>query len=117
MWVTYKITNTSAPWVEHLSPSSLKVTRPSKLIEHDSHSNHAPINEYLWCPTPSMPEVDVGSRLVAMVAFMNCLWPPIENLSTQWIIKKKRLINQPTIAFVGEQNYKWPHIDDGILDN
>jgi len=40
-----------------------------------------------------------------------------ENSSTQWVIKKKRLINQPTIAFVGEQNYKWPHIDDGILDN
>jgi hypothetical protein len=63
-----------------------------------------------------MLEVDVGSRLVAMVIFMNYLWPPIENLSTHWITRKKRLINQPTIVFVGEQNYEWPYIDDGILD-
>ncbi len=60
-----------------------------------------------------MLEVDVGSRLVAT---WQLPWIVFEDSSTHQITQKKRSINQTTIALVGEHNYEWPHIDDGILD-
>jgi hypothetical protein len=58
----------------------------------------------------------MGLRLVIVVALMNHLWPPIENLSTCQIIQGKRPIVQTTIVFVNEHNYEQPHTNDGILD-
>jgi len=58
----------------------------------------------------------MGSRLVVALISMNRLPPPIEILSTHWVIWRKRLIVQTTITFVNEHNYEQPHIDDGILD-
>jgi hypothetical protein len=43
----YMITKTSALLVADPSPSSPKAARPEKLVENDSHSDHAPINQYL----------------------------------------------------------------------
>jgi hypothetical protein len=110
------VINTSAPQVVDSSPSSPKVTRPEKSTKGDSDSNHAPINQYLQHPKPPILKVDAKSRLVNVVASMNCLWPPIEDLLTCRIIQKKRPILQTTITFVDEHNYEQPHIDDGILD-
>jgi hypothetical protein len=58
----------------------------------------------------------MGLRLVIVVVSMNCLWPPIENLSTRQIIQGKRPTIQTTIVFVSEHNYERPHTNDGILD-
>jgi hypothetical protein len=75
-------TNTSAPQVADPSPSSPKVTRSEKSIEGDSNYDHAPINQYLQHPRPSIPQVLLWSKLVAMVASMNHLLPPIEESFT-----------------------------------
>ncbi len=82
----YTIINTNATQVAHQNPSSPKAKRPLESIKHALDSNHAQINSYLQCSTPSMPEVDVGSRLIDGVASMNHLWPPIQNSSTHQII-------------------------------
>jgi hypothetical protein len=52
--------NVCAPKVVHPNLSNLKVARPSKLIKHDFDFDHAPINKYLWHPTPLMLEVVWG---------------------------------------------------------
>jgi hypothetical protein len=72
---SYMIINTIAPQVVNLSPSSPKAARLEKSIEGDSNSNHTPINQYLWRPRPSIPEILMGSRLVVMVVSMNHLRP------------------------------------------
>jgi hypothetical protein len=69
----HKVTNTSAPKVVHINPSSPKVARPSKLIEGNSNSDHALIGQYLLHPKPLMFDVDVKSKLeIVMAISMNC---------------------------------------------
>jgi hypothetical protein len=82
----HTIINTSAPQVADPSPSSLKVARPKKLVEGDLDSNHALINQYLWCPRPPIPKIPMGLKLITMVASMNRLVPPIEDSSTRRVI-------------------------------
>ncbi len=65
---------------------------------------------------PLVPEVQVGSKLIVVVVSMNRCHPPIEDSSSHRITQKKKPIVQTIIVFVGEHNYEWPHIDDGILD-
>ncbi len=110
------ITNTSAPQVVDLIPSTFKVLRPEKSTKSDSNSNHTPINQYLLCPRPPIFEILVGSKLVALVASMNRFRPLIWNSSTCWITRRKGPTIQTTIDFVGEHNYEWPHTNDDILD-
>jgi hypothetical protein len=43
----HTITNTNAPQVKDLSPSSPKAIKPKKSIEGDLYSYCAPINQYL----------------------------------------------------------------------
>ncbi len=67
------IINTSEPQVVDSSPSSLKVARPKKSTKGDLDFDHAPISQYLQCPRPPIPKVDVGSRLIVVATSMNCL--------------------------------------------
>jgi hypothetical protein len=105
----HMVTNTNAPQVANINPSSPKVARLENSTQGDLDYDHAPINQYLQRPKPSMPRVDVGSKLVNVVASMNHFQPPIEDSSTRRVTQKKRPINQTTIIFVGEQNYEGPH--------
>jgi hypothetical protein len=50
----HTVTNTSAPQVMHPSLSSLKVTRPSKSIEHYLDFDHAPIHQYLYMASKTL---------------------------------------------------------------
>jgi hypothetical protein len=83
-----------------------KVARLEKSTKNDSKFDHAPISQYLRCPRPLILEVLVGSKLVIVVASMNCLLPPIENSSTCQVTQGKRLTIQTSIVFVGEHNYE-----------
>jgi hypothetical protein len=65
---------------------------------------------------PPIHEVQVGSKLIVVVVSMNRCHPPIENSFSHQVTWKKKPIVQTIIVFVGERNYEWPHIDDGILD-
>jgi hypothetical protein len=96
------ITNTNAPQVADINPSSPKVARLENSKQGDLDYDHALISQYLRRPKPLMPRVDVGSKLVDVVVSMNHFQPPIEDLSTRQVIQKKRPINQTTIIFVGE---------------
>jgi hypothetical protein len=77
--------NVSAPQVVHQSYSNLKDVKPLELIEHDSHFDHALINQYLWHSTPLMLEIDVGSKDIVAVS-INHLHPPIQDSSTHQLI-------------------------------
>jgi len=62
-----------------------------------------------------MPIVYVGLKLVVVATSMKhfCLY--IQNSFTHQVTLRKRSINQITIVFVSEQDYKQPHTNDGIL--
>jgi hypothetical protein len=102
----HMITNTNAPQVMDLSPSSPKAIRPEKPAKGDLDSNYALISQYLQHPRPLTPKVPMGSKLVVVVASMNRLRPPIENLSTCRVIRRKRPTILTTITFVSEHNFE-----------
>ncbi len=82
---SHTITNTSAPQVADLSPSSPKIARLEKSTKGDLDFEHTPINQYLQRLRPMIFKVDVGSRLIVVATSMNHLQPPIEDLSTHKI--------------------------------
>jgi hypothetical protein len=112
----HTITNTSAPRVVDLSPSSPKTARLEKSTKGDLDFEHTPISQYLRHPRPMIFKVGVGSRLIVVATSMNHFQPPIKDLSTHQVSRRKRPIIQTIITFVGEHNYEQPHINDGILD-
>jgi len=67
----HMVTNTNAPQVADLNPPSLKVARLENSTQGDLNCDHAPINQYLRHLKPLMPRIDVGSKLVNVVASMN----------------------------------------------
>jgi hypothetical protein len=69
----HTITNTNAPQLVDLSPSSPKAIRPEKLAKGDLDFDYALISQYLQHPRPLIPKVPMGSKLVVVAASMNCL--------------------------------------------